>query len=77
MTLPGGETPEEFAGRVLQGLAKIKAEGIPLIVAHSEVFRVLCRTVRVAEPAEPIDNARPLRCIPPDGQQPKQRLEVL
>jgi probable phosphoglycerate mutase len=76
VTPPGAETPEEFTVRVLQGLAKITVEGIPLIVAHSGVFRVLCRTLGIAEPAERIDNARPVRCIPPDAEQPSWRLEV-
>jgi 2,3-bisphosphoglycerate-dependent phosphoglycerate mutase len=76
ITPPGAETPEEFTARVFRGLAKIKPEDLPLIVSHSGVFRVLCRTLGIAEPAERVDNARPVRCIPPDAEQPRWRLEV-
>lgn len=63
-TPPGAEPPQEFMARVLRGLALIES-ALPLIVAHSGVYRVLCRTLHLAEPAEPIDNCTPLRFVPP------------
>jgi len=66
VTPPGAETPEAFASRVLGGLAKIDA-GVPLVVAHSGVFRVLCRTLRIVETQAPVANALPLR-FEPDRQ---------
>jgi len=76
VTPPGAETPEEFSQRVLQAFAEIKTQGVPLVVAHSGVFRVLCRALGVTEPAEQVGNARPVHCLPPDGQYAGWRLEV-
>jgi broad specificity phosphatase PhoE len=59
----GAETPEVFANRVLAGLARIDAE-VPLVVAHSGVFRVLCRTLHIVETEAPVTNALPLRFAP-------------
>lgn len=75
-TPPGAETPESFAHRVLSGLARIN-EGIPLIVAHAGVFRVLCNTVGVSEPVDPVSNAHPIRCRPPDDSNATWRFEFL
>jgi probable phosphoglycerate mutase len=66
-TPPGAETPQEYMQRVLQGLAKIDARGLPLIVAHSGVFRVLCRTLNLHEPDAPYANAQPVRVTPAGG----------
>lgn len=57
------EPAEAFRARVLRGMAQIEAE-VPLIVAHSGVFRVLCRTLALAETAAPVTNALPLRFVP-------------
>jgi broad specificity phosphatase PhoE len=62
----GAETPAAFESRVLSGLAGITAE-VPLIVAHSGVFRVLCRTLGVVENEAPVCNALPLRFVPLPG----------
>src|SRR5215218_6168626 len=43
---PGAESPEAFMRRVLSGFRQIDA-AVPLIVAHSGVFRVLCRTLNI------------------------------
>src|ERR1051325_5895166 len=43
VTPDGAETPEEFSQRIIAGLAKVAGAGIPLIVAHSGVYRVLCQ----------------------------------
>ena len=63
--------------RVLRGLAKIDASGLPLVVAHSGVFRVLCRVLGVAESAAPVANALPLRFVPPAQSLAAWRIEIL
>ena len=62
-TPEGGERVEEFMQRVLSGLALIDGE-VPLVVAHSGVFRVLCRTLEIVETEGPVSNALPLRFVP-------------
>jgi probable phosphoglycerate mutase len=59
----GAETTEAFIERVLSGFALIDSE-MPLVVAHSGVFRVLCRTLQIAESEAPVANAIPLRFVP-------------
>jgi broad specificity phosphatase PhoE len=59
----GAETPDAFAQRVLGGLARVDTL-VPLIVAHSGVFRVLCRTLDIVESDAPVGNALPLRFVP-------------
>jgi broad specificity phosphatase PhoE len=76
VTPPGAETPEAYANRVLAGLAKIDGAA-PLIVAHSGVFRVLCNTLGVPEPVDPVSNARPVHCLPPDASHSEWRFEFL
>lgn len=66
MTPPGGEPTENFAKRVLSGFARIDAQ-VPLIVAHSGVFRVLCVTLDIVRTEGPIHNALPLRFSPVSG----------
>lgn len=61
---PGAEPPLDFMARVLRGLALIDT-AVPLIVAHSGIYRVLCRTLRLAEPDQPVANCTPLRFLPP------------
>ncbi len=63
-TLPAGaEAGRDFVQRVLRGFACIQAE-VPLIVAHSGVYRVLCRTLAIEETEGPVTNALPLRFVP-------------
>ena len=62
-TPAGGESTEYFTRRVLAGLAQIDAD-VPLVVAHSGVFRVLCRTLNIVETQGPVGNALPLRFVP-------------
>jgi len=62
-TPEGAENPDVFMQRVLTGFAQIDSEA-PLIVGHSGVYRVLCRTLAIAEDSAPIGNALPLRCAP-------------
>lgn len=59
------ETYEQFAERTRAALAEVAAEGIPLIVAHSGTYRVLCRLLGLEESAEPVANCRPVRFTPP------------
>ncbi len=61
---PGAEPPQDFMNRVLRGLASIQTP-LPLIVAHSGIFRVLCRALGLPEPDDPVVNCTPLRFIPP------------
>ena len=74
VTPPGAETPEVYAARVWKGLACI-AGAVPLVVAHSGVFRVLCRSLGIPEPSDPVANAMPLRCVPPDPEHSAWRFE--
>jgi broad specificity phosphatase PhoE len=63
VTPEGAESSRVFAQRILCALGKIESE-TPLIVGHSGVFRVLCRTVEIVEADAPIANALPLRFEP-------------
>ena len=63
----GAETVEEFVARVRGALARVKAEGVPLVVAHSGTHRVLSRLLRLPESADAVANCRPLRFTPPAG----------
>lgn len=62
-TPEGGERVEDFMQRVLTGLTRIDG-AVPLLVAHSGVFRVLCRTLEIVETEGPVSNALPLRFVP-------------
>lgn len=76
VTPPGAETPEEYAARVKKGLAAVNGD-VPLIVAHSGVFRVLCSALGVAEPKDPVSNARPIRCLPPESSRAAWQFEFV
>jgi broad specificity phosphatase PhoE len=60
VTPEGAESGRAFVERILSALALIESEA-PLIVGHSGVFRVLCRTLEIADTEAPIANALPLR----------------
>ena len=62
-TPEGAEPGADFHKRVLEGFAKIEGD-VPLIVAHSGIFRVLCRTLEIVEAEGPVTNALPLRFEP-------------
>ena len=62
---PGAETAEEFAARTRAGLARVRAEGVPLVVVHSGAFRVPCRQFALEESVEPVANCHPVRFTPP------------
>ncbi len=74
---PDAETAEQFISRTRSGLVQVRAEGIPLVVAHSGTHRVLCRLLGLAESAEPIANCRPVRFTPPAYAGGLWRCEVL
>ena len=63
-TPPGGEALDEFTRRTLAGLASIPGGGVPLVVAHSGTYRVLCGELGIPQPARAIENSRPLRIVP-------------
>ena len=63
VTPTGAETAEAFTKRVLSGLSRIDSE-VPLLVAHSGVFRVLCRTLGIVREEAPVANCLPLRFVP-------------
>ena len=63
----GAETAEQYLERVRGALAQVKAEGVPLVVAHSGTHRVLSRLLGLAEPDDAIANCWPLRFTPPAG----------
>jgi probable phosphoglycerate mutase len=73
----GAEEHHEFMQRVLRGLAQIDAGGLPLVVAHSGVFRVLCRVLGVVESEAPVANASPLRFVPPAQPHLAWHIEML
>ncbi|MCW5606148.1 MAG: histidine phosphatase family protein [Burkholderiales bacterium] len=66
-TPPGGEGPDAFRARTLAGLGKIPEGGLPLVVAHSGTFRVLCWRLGIAQSETPVANSQPLRFTPPSG----------
>jgi len=73
----GAETSEQFIARTRAALAQVEARGMPLIVAHSGTFRVLCRLFMLEVPVEPIANCSPVRFTPPSGAGGTWRCEVL
>jgi probable phosphoglycerate mutase len=72
----GAEPPQAFVARVLGGFAQIDAE-YPLVVAHSGVYRVLCRTLNLVEPDDPVENCTPLVFVPPPPGFNTWRVEPL
>jgi probable phosphoglycerate mutase len=60
----GGEGLEDFTQRTFAGLAKIPAGRLPLIVAHSGTFRVLCAHFAIEVDTQ-LENCCPMRFSPP------------
>ena len=77
VTPPGAETPQQFFARTAAGLASIAATGVPLIVAHSGTYRVLCEPVGRDAGAEPIVNCHPVRFTPPAAGADAWQVEML
>ena len=66
-TPPGGESLEAFRTRTLAGLARIQPSRLPLIVAHSGTFRILCEWLHIPQQSAPVANCQPLRFMPLPG----------
>ena len=78
VTPPGAETPEQFEARVRTGLARVaRVPGLPLVVAHSGVFRVLCRLLGLPARENQVANALPVLFVPPDAASGVWRMEPL
>ena len=75
-TPPGGEALDEFTRRTLAGLAKIRGGGLPLIVAHSGSFRVICAHFEMRVDAQ-VENCRPMHFSPQAAKTGKWRVEAL
>ncbi|HUF79829.1 MAG TPA: histidine phosphatase family protein [Burkholderiales bacterium] len=73
---PDAEPYEAFAARTRAALATVEARGVPLLVAHSGTFRVLCRLLEIEEPGEQVANCRPIRFCPPLSAGGKWSLEI-
>jgi probable phosphoglycerate mutase len=67
VTPPGGESAEEFHERTLAGIRAIAASRLPLVVAHSGTFRVLCAWLGIAMPAPRVGNCTPMQFQPLQG----------
>jgi probable phosphoglycerate mutase len=74
-TPPGGESLADFTERVLAAFASMAGGERPLVVAHSGVFRVLCKALGIVAPRAPIDNALPLVLSPPEAARTHWLLE--
>ncbi|MGQ0525575.1 MAG: histidine phosphatase family protein [Betaproteobacteria bacterium] len=72
----GGESLEEFTRRTLAGLAKIRGDRLPLIVAHSGTFRVICAQVHIEAGAQ-VANCCPIRLSPPRAPDTGWAVETL
>ena len=77
VTPPGAETPQQYIERTTVALACVPAVGVPLIVAHSGTYRVLCRLLGHDAGAEPVMNCRPVRFTPPAADSGAWRVEML
>lgn len=75
-TPPGGEGLDEFTRRTLTGLEKIRGGGLPLIVAHSGTYRVICSHFGIPVDAQ-VENCRPMRFSPPGSPGGSWRVEAL
>jgi probable phosphoglycerate mutase len=76
-TPPGAETVDQFIARTRAALAGIDPTGVPLIVAHSGTFRVLCRLLALDAGGEAIANCHPVRFTPPEREGGGWTLELL
>jgi 2,3-bisphosphoglycerate-dependent phosphoglycerate mutase len=77
VTPRGAEEPEVFCRRTAAGLGKIRGGAVPLIVAHSGTFRVLCNELDVPAGETTVENSLPLRFIPPSESEGKWRMEMV
>ncbi len=64
------ESADAFLARVTRGLSAVPlpdAGCLPVIAAHSGVWRVLCRLIGIRAAAAPIGNAVPMRISPTEA----------
>ena len=61
---PGGDNPETFHNRTRAGFLRIKPSRLPLVVAHSGTFRVLCELLDIPQQETQVANSQPLRLLP-------------
>ena len=67
VTPPGGESLDAFRSRTRNGFASIKPSRLPLVVAHSGTFRVLCELLGMPPQEQPVANSLPLLVKPDAG----------
>lgn len=60
----GGESPEAFHERARSGLMRVRPSRLPLVVAHSGIFRVLCDLLELPQQDKPVANSLPLLVKP-------------
>lgn len=76
MTVDGLEPALDFMNRVTAGFRRVEGR-LPLIVAHSGIYRVLCRMLGLPEAEQPVANCTPLRFTPPAPGFNVWRVEAL
>ena len=76
-TPAGGEGPRVFYRRTLAGLATIQRGTVPLVVAHSGTFRVLCAELGIRLPETAVENSQPLYLIPPSAAGAAWTMELI
>lgn len=67
-TPAGAESLEEFRDRVLLGFGRIRPSRLPLIVAHSGIYRVLGDWLGLPAQDAPVANSLPLQLHRIDGR---------
>jgi len=67
-TPAGAESAEEFRDRVLRGFSCIQPSRLPLIVAHSGIYRILGDRLGLPPQDAPVANSLPLRFSCRSGQ---------
>jgi len=73
----GAESREQFMARTRAGLFRVDAAGLPLVVAHSGTFRVLCRLLGLEEPRDAVANCRPVRFTPPARRKDAWTIDLI
>ncbi|WP_409526422.1 histidine phosphatase family protein [Nitrincola sp. MINF-07-Sa-05] len=68
-TPAGGENWDHFTQRVLLALNQLLEHEMPLVVAHSGIFRVIRALATGTPEGDRVGNAQPVLVLPPDGNQ--------
>lgn len=75
-TPPGGESWNDFTDRVQTDLnSLLQQHEMPLIVAHSGIYRVIRSLATGTPEGERIGNAQPMLILPPDTTDPNWRFQ--